>query len=263
MTTGDDMSASNDVWQVHEATTGVAWVVGVGARAGTGGAIARRFAKAGLHVVVTGRTAEKLDSVVAEIKELGGKATAVVGDARSDEGLASSLETVKGLGPLHAAIYNAGGSQWRSGFLELDTAFIEDVWRINCLGGFIMGREAAKLMLARERGSIMFTGSISGFVSRPKLAAYAAAKFGLRAVALGMAREFWPKNLHVAHIVPVGPIDGDRLNSKFPEAKDKRPPDAFIPPEQIAEAFWTAHCQPRTAWTLETDLRPYCEPFAI
>jgi len=257
------MSASDDIWQVKEAATGVAWVVGVGARAGTGGAIARRFAKAGLHVVVTGRTAEKIDSVVSEIKEFGGKATAVVGDARSDQGLASSIEIVKNLGPLHAAIYNAGGSQWRSGLIAMDTAFIEDVWRINCLGGFIMGREAAKLMLPMERGSIMFTGSISGSVSRPKLVAYAAAKFGLRALALAMAREFWPKNLHVAHIVPVGPIDGDRLNLKFPEAKSKRPPDALIPPEQIAEAFWTAHTQPRSAWTLETDLRPYCEPFAI
>lgn len=257
------MTTLNDRWQTREAAQGVAWVVGVGARAGTGAAIARRFAAGGLHVVVTGRTAEKVESVVAQIKESGGKATAAVGDATSDQGLAGALETVKGLGPLHAAIYNAGGSQWRSGILEMDTPFVEDVWRINCLGGFIMGREAAKLMLPNERGSILFTGSISGSVSRPKLAAYAVAKFGLRAAALAMAREFWKKNIHVAHIVPVGPIDGDRINSKFPEAKDQRPPDAFIPPEEIAESFWTVHCQPRTAWTLESDLRPYCEPFAI
>jgi len=258
------MSIENNGTATASAAQAVAWVVGVGARAGTGAAIARRFAAAGLHVVVTGRTQAKIDAVVDEINGLGGSAVAVLGDAGSDAGLAASLDAVKAHGGLlEVAVYNAGGSQWRSGILEMDTAFIEDVWRTNCLGGFIMGREAARLMLPNGAGSILFTGSISGAVARPKLAAYASAKFGLRAVAHAMAREFWPKNLHVANIVPVGPIDGDRLNSKFPDAKDKRPPDAFIPPEQIAEAFWHVHTQPRTAWTLETDLRPYCEPFAI
>ena len=242
---------------------GVAWVVGVGARDGTGAAVARRFAAAGMRVVVTGRTREKIETVCEEIRAAGGDAIAALGDATSDAGLHDALATVREAGPLRAAIYNAGGSQWRPGILEMDTPFIEDVWRINCLGGFIVGRESARLMLPHERGSILYTGSISGSVARPKLAAYAAAKFGLRAVAQAMAREFGPKNLHVAHIVPVGPIDGDRLNSRFPDAKDRRPPDAFIPPEQIAEAFWNVHCQPRNAWTFETDLRPYCESFAV
>ncbi|RJG03099.1 SDR family NAD(P)-dependent oxidoreductase [Noviherbaspirillum sedimenti] len=244
-------------------SAGVAWVVGVGARDGTGAAIARRFAAGGLQVAVTGRTAEKIQAVVDEINALGGRAVAALGDASSDQGLANALQIVKQLGPLRAAIYNAGGSQWRSGILEMDTAFIEDVWRTNCLGGFIVGREAAKLMLPQERGSILFTGSISGSVARPKLAAYAAAKFGLRAVAQAMAREFWAKNIHVAHIVPVGPIDGDRLLSRFPDVRERRPPDALIPTEQIAEAFWNVHCQPRSAWTFEMDLRPYCETLAM
>lgn len=252
---------------VSNEAPGVVWVVGVGARAGTGGAIARKFAAEGFKVVITGRTPAKLADVAQEIEAAGGQVIVAPGDATSEQGIAAALETVKGAGRLRASIYNAGGSQWRSGILEMDTAFIEDVWRINCLGGFIVGRESARLMLQQggdqPSGAILFTGSISGEIARPKLAAYAAAKFGLRAVAHAMAREFGPKNLHVANIIPVGPIDGDRLNSQFPDAKSKRPPDAFIPPEQIAEAFWQVFRQPRSAWTLEMDLRPYCESFAI
>jgi NADP-dependent 3-hydroxy acid dehydrogenase YdfG len=116
-------------------------------------------------------------------------------------------------------------------------------------------------MTARGGGAILFTGSISGMIARPKLAAYASAKFGQRAIAQAMAREFGPRNIHVANVVVHGPIDGDRLNSAFPHAKDARPTDGMVDVEQIAETFWQVLVQPRTAWTQEMDIRPYCEEF--
>lgn len=251
-------------WPVSGGTPpegGVAWVVGAGARQGTGAAIARRLAAEGLHVVVTGRTKEKVTDVADDIRSRGGQATAVVGDAGTEEGLRESLETIDRLGPLLIAAYNAGGSQWRPSMLDMDAEFFESVWRTNCFGAFLTGREAARRMVARGGGAILFTGSISGMIARPKLAAYASAKFGQRAVAQAMAREFGPHNVHVANIVVHGPIDGDRLNVAFPDAKSRRPKDGMVDIDQIADTFWQVAVQPRTAWTQEMDIRPYCEEF--
>lgn len=239
----------------------LAWVVGVGAIQGTGGAIVRKLAAEGMRVVVTGRTPEKVEAIVRDVKERGGDAIAAPADAGSDEGLQPALDIVRREGGLHVAIYNAGGSQWRSSPIDMDTKFFEDVWRTNCLGGFIVAREATKLMLERDGGAILFTGSISGVIGRPKLTAYASAKFGQRAIAQAFAREYGPKNIHVANIIVHGPIDGDRLNTAFPLAKEKRPVDGMVNIDTIAETFWNVLIQPRHGWTHEVDLRPYCEPF--
>lgn len=239
----------------------VAWVVGVGASAGTGAAIARRMAAGGLTVALTGRTIANLEAVKAEIEAAGGLAVLAPGDASTEAGLLPALEAAKAAGDISVAIYNAGGSQWRKSPMEMDSDFFEQVWRTNCFGSFIMAREAARLMAPRGGGAILFTGSISGKVARPKFTAYASAKFGQRALAQAFAKEYGPKNIHVANIIPHGPIDGDRLNLKFPDAKSQRPEDGMIDIAQIAEAFWQVLVQPRNAWTHEMDLRPYCEPF--
>jgi NAD(P)-dependent dehydrogenase (short-subunit alcohol dehydrogenase family) len=239
----------------------LAWIVGAGAIQGAGGAIARRLAAGGMRVVVTGRTPQKVDAIVTDIMQRGGVAIAAPADAGSDEGLQPALDIVRKEGGLKVAIYNAGGSQWRSSPLDMDTAFFEDVWRTNCLGGFIVAREATRLMLERDGGALLFTGSISGVIARPKFAAYAAAKFGQRAVAQAFAREYGPKNIHVANIIVGGPIDGDRLNHAFPHAKEKRPVDGMVNIDTIAETFWQVLTQPRHGWTHEIDLRPYCETF--
>lgn len=239
----------------------VAWIVGVGASQGTGAAIARRFAEGGLHVLVSGRTPEKVDAVVEEIRAKGGQATAAVADASTEEGLAPALAALDGLGAPYVTVYNAGGSQWRPSILDMDAGFIERVWRTNCFGSFVVARESARRMVERGGGAILFTGSISGIIGRPKLAAYASAKFGQRGFVQALAREFGPRNLHVANIIPHGPIDGDRLNSQFPHAKDVRPADSMVDIDAIAETFWQVLVQPRTAWTHEVDIRPWCEQF--
>jgi NAD(P)-dependent dehydrogenase (short-subunit alcohol dehydrogenase family) len=257
------MSESTD-WPKRGGTPpkgSLAWIVGAGALQGTGGALARRLAAGGMRVVVTGRTAEKVDAIVRDITARGGVAIAAPADAGTDEGLQPALDIVRKEGGLHVAIYNAGGSQWRPSPLDMDTRFFEEVWRTNCLGSFIVAREATRLMLERDGGALLFTGSISGVIGRPKLAAYASAKFGQRAIAQAFAREYGPQNVHVVNVIVHGPIDGDRLNSAFPQAKEKRPVDGMVNIDAIAETFWQILIQPRHAWTHEIDLRPYCEPF--
>jgi NAD(P)-dependent dehydrogenase (short-subunit alcohol dehydrogenase family) len=239
----------------------IAWVVGVGTPQGTGGAIARRFAAEGMHVLVTGRSKDKIEATVDAITNEGGLATAVVADASTEEGLQDALDTLDRFGTPVVTVYNAGGSQWRQSILDMDGEFFEQVWRTNCFGAFIVARESAKRMSEAGGGVILFTGSISGVIGRPKLAAYASAKFGQRALSQALAREFGPKNIHVANVIVHGPIDGDRLNTAFPAAKESRPVDGMVSIDAIADTFWTVTKQPRTAWTQEMDIRPYCEPF--
>jgi NAD(P)-dependent dehydrogenase (short-subunit alcohol dehydrogenase family) len=237
----------------------VAWIVGVGAVEGTGGALARRFARGGMHVVVTGRTPEKLEAVVKAVQASGGEASYVAADATSEESLLNALEHVDGAGRLGVAVYNAGGAQSKKSVLDMDAAFVEGVWRINCLGGLVVGREAARRM-GGVGGVILLTGSKSTNTARPRQAAYAIAKYGLRAVAEALAREFGPQGVHVATVIPDGPIDGERMRAAYPDAKSVRGPDSMISIDAIAETYWQLAIQPRTAWTHSMDLRPWNEP---
>jgi NAD(P)-dependent dehydrogenase (short-subunit alcohol dehydrogenase family) len=116
-------------------------------------------------------------------------------------------------------------------------------------------------MLPRGRGSILFTGATASLRARPPFTAFASAKAALRAVAHGMAREFGPQGLHVAHVVIDGAIDGEQLNRRVPQLKERLGADGMLAPDAIAEAYWQLHVQPRSAWTLELDLRPYKESF--
>lgn len=238
---------------------GLVWVAGVGPSAGLGAALARRFAAGGLRAVVTGRTAAQLDQVAAEIEAAGGTALAAPGDVTSEAELTAIIARIEALGPLEAAIFNAGNMHF-SPTLELTAADFERVWRVGCLGGFLFGREAARAMLARGRGTLLFTGASASLRGRPNVAGFASAKAGLRAIGQSMAREFGPKGLHVAHIVIDGGIDGEKLLSRFPDLR-QRGPDALLDIDAIAQAFWYVHTQQRSAWTQELDLRPFAETF--
>ena len=239
---------------------GFAWVVGVGASAGLGAAIARRFAAGGLTVVVTGRTKAQLDTVVAEIEAAGGRGIAAPGDVTQETNLIAIRDRIEAQGPLEAAIFNAGNNRWKP-TLEMETEFFEEIWRVGCLGGFIFGREAAKPMVARGRGSLLFTGASASLRGKPQFTAFAAAKAALRSTAQSMAREFGPKGVHVAHVVVDGAIDGDRINTRLPELAKQKGPDGLLKIDAIADSFWFLHSQQRSAWTQELDLRPFSESF--
>lgn len=236
-------------------------VVGVGPSRGTGAAVARRFAQEGFHVYLGARSGERLEAVAKEIAAAGGRATPVTMDTTRSQDVERMLDqAVRESGSLDAVIYNAGNNRFKP-LLEMEDGFFEDVWRLVCFGGFLVGREAARRMLPQGSGSILFTGATASLRARPPFTAFASAKAALRAVAHGMAREFGPRGIHVAHVVIDGGIDGDQLNQRFPQLKAQRGADGMLDPEAIADAFWTLHAQDRTAWTLELDLRPYKEPF--
>lgn len=237
-----------------------ALIVGVGASEGLGAASARRFAREGLHVVVAGRTPAKLEIVVDEIKRAGGSAEFVAGDAAVEADAARFVAKADAGGTLAVALHNAGGNR-RDSILELEQKHFEQLWREHCLGGFLVGREAAKRMVPRGAGTILFTGASGSLRGKAGFAAFAAAKAGLRAVSQSMARELGPKGIHVGHVVVDGGIKGQRLLSVMPGLEEQRGPDGMLSIDAIAEAFWQIHVQHRSAWTQELDLRPWAETF--
>ncbi|HMR31735.1 MAG TPA: SDR family NAD(P)-dependent oxidoreductase [Geminicoccaceae bacterium] len=241
-----------------------ALVVGVGAARGLGAALGRRFAAAGHHVLLAGRTAAKLGEAVRGIEAAGGSAEAVVADATRQDDVVGLFDRASAPTAGHDAVdlvvFNAGDNR-RAGLRDTDAELFEAFWRVGCLAGFLVGREAARRMAPLGRGTVIFTGATGSLRGGAGFAAFAAAKAGLRMVAQSMAREFGPQGLHVAHVVIDGGIDGERLRRAFPERAAAAAEDGLLDPDAIAETYWQIHRQPRSAWTHELDLRPFREPF--
>lgn len=237
----------------------VAVVVGVGASAGLGGALARRFAREGLHVLLAGRTADRLESLAEEIRQAGGASTAVPTDTTQAQEVTALFERAETVGEsLELVSYNAGNAAMGQ-LLDMEESFFEEVWRVTCLGGFLVGGEAARRMVAQGSGSILFTGATASLRSRPPFAAFASAKAALRALAAGLAREVGPKGVHVGHVIVDGMIDGEHLNSRFPGLREKQGENGMLNIDAIAETFWSLHVQHPSAWSFEVDLRPHGE----
>lgn len=242
----------------------VAIVFGVGAERGLGAALCRRFAAEGHHVLVAGRTAEKLERVVATIRTQGGSAQPVIVDVTSEADVVRAFDRAfspeAGLEPADLVVYNAGNNK-KIDFRELSAALFEDFWRVGCFGGFLVGREAARRMVPLGRGTILFTGASGSLRGKPGFAHFAVAKAGLRMISQSMAREFGPLGIHVAHVVIDGGIDGDRLRRGRPDAITERGADGLLGIDAIADTYWHLHRQARSAWAQEVDLRPFKETF--
>jgi len=237
----------------------VAVIAGVGE--GLGYALGRRFAQAGYNVALAARTADRLARLAGEIQKAGHKAFAVPTDLREEQEVLALFDALESEhGPVEVAVYNAGAN-FRASILETPADMFEKIWRLGCYAGFLVGREAARRMSPRGKGTILFTGATASVRGGAQFAAFAAAKNGLRAVAQSMARELGPKGIHVAHVVIDGMIDTAAVRSRFPERVKDLGPDAMLAPEAIAELFFQIHAQPRSAWTMEADLRPYGEKF--
>jgi NAD(P)-dependent dehydrogenase (short-subunit alcohol dehydrogenase family) len=234
-------------------------VLVIGAGDATGGAVARRFAREGYVACVTRRTAGKLAPLVAQIRDAGGEAHAFASDARKEEEMVSLVERIeRDIAPIEVAVFNIGANV-RFGITETTARVYFKVWEMACFGGFLMGREVAKAMLPRGRGTIIFTGATASLRGREGYAAFAGAKHALRALAQSMARELWPKGIHVAHPVIDGAIDTEFIRSNFPEQYARKEQQGILDPDHIADAYWQIHQQPRDAWTHETELRPWTE----
>jgi NAD(P)-dependent dehydrogenase (short-subunit alcohol dehydrogenase family) len=237
-----------------------ALVFGAGASAGVGGAVCRRFAREGLTVIAVGRTQEKLEKLTAEIRGAGGRASGFAADVTSAADMARAFDMVEKEvgGPPTIVVYNAGNMAAGS-IAEMTDEFFEAAWRVCSFGGFLCGREVAKRMVPGGRGTLIFTGATASMRARPPFTAFASAKAAERALAGGLAREFGPKGVHVAHVIVDGVIDGDLVNTRIPQIKQNLGAEGMLSPDAIADAYWTLHKQHRSAWTFELDLRPFKE----
>jgi NAD(P)-dependent dehydrogenase (short-subunit alcohol dehydrogenase family) len=236
----------------------------VGAGDYIGAAIAKRFAKGGFTVCLARRDASKSQALIEEIETSGGTVYSYSMDAREEDQVIERYAAIeKDIGPLEIVISNAGGNV---NFPILDTTerVFYKVWRMACFTGFLAGREAARHMLPRRRGSIFFTGATASLRGASGYAAFASAKFGLRALAQSMARELGPQGLHVAHLVIDSGVDTafvrERIQARGIDP-EKLPTDTLMKPYSVGEAYWNLHHQTPDAWTHEMDIRPFAEKF--
>ena len=235
----------------------VALVIGAGDS--TGGAIARRFAREGYIACVTRRSADKLQPLIDSIRAEGGQAYGYGSDARKEEDVAALFAQIEAEhGPVEVMVFNIGANV-PSSILEETARKYFKVWEMACFSGFLNGQAAARRMVARGRGTILFTGATAALRGSANFAAFAGAKHALRALAQSMARELGPLNIHVAHVVVDGAIDTAFIRDTFPERYALKDQDGILNPDHIAENYWYLHTQPRDAWTFELDLRPYME----
>lgn len=234
-------------------------VLVIGAGDATGGAIARRFAREGLVACVTRRSADKVAPLVERIRAEGGEAHGFGSDARNEDEVAALVQQIeREIAPIEVAVFNIGANV-RFGITETTERVYRKVWEMGALAGFLMGREVARAMLPRGRGTILYTGATASVRGSAGFAAFAGAKHALRALAQSMARELGPQGIHVAHIVIDGAIDTQFIAQNFPERYALKAEGGILDPEAIAESYWQLHRQPRSAWTHELDLRPWME----
>ncbi|HET8746517.1 MAG TPA: SDR family oxidoreductase [Ramlibacter sp.] len=237
----------------------VALVVGAGDA--TGGAIARRFARGGYAVCTTRRELAKLQPLLERIRAEGGEAHGFGSDARKEDEVAALYSDIEArIGPIEVMVFNIGANV-RAPVAEETARRYFKVWEMACFAGFLNGREAARCMAPRGKGTILFTGATASLRGSAGFAAFAGAKHALRALAQSMARELGPRGIHVGHVVIDGAIDTEFIRESFPERYALKDQDGILNPEHIAENYWMLHRQPRDAWTHELDLRPWMEKF--
>ena len=237
-------------------------VLVVGAGDATGGAIARRFAREGYAAVCTRREVASLDPLLAKIRADGGEAHGFGSDARVEEEVVKLFETIeRDIAPLEVLVFNIGANV-NFPIRETTERVYRKVWEMAALAGFLAGREAAKVMVPRGRGTIIFTGATASMRGGAGFSAFAGAKFALRALAQSMARELGPLGVHVAHTIIDGAIDTEWIAKNFPQRYALKEQDGILNPDHIADAYWMLHAQPRDAWTHELDLRPWIEKMA-
>jgi len=239
------------------ATPKVCCVIGAGDA--TGSSVARRFAKEGYMVCAARRTEAALAPLVESIQAAGGRAQGFALDARREEAVARFIDHIESsIGPIEVMVFNVGGNV-RFPILETTTQKYFKVWEMCAMAGFLAGREAARVMVPRGRGTILFTGATASLRGAAGFSAFAGGKAALRALAQSMARELGPKGVHVAHVIIDGLIDTAFSRTNFADRVAAAGPDGILNPNHIADAYWWLHCQPRNAWTFELDLRPWVE----
>ena len=233
----------------------VAAILGVGP--GLGAAVAWRFTREGFAVALMARKAESVAGVREEIEGEGGTALPITADATDPASVEMAFGRVRGaIGDPEVFVYNAGAFQM-GGVLEIPPDRFDECFRANCAGAFYAAQQVLPAMVEAGRGTILLTGATASLRGSARFSALAVGKFGLRALAQSMAREFGPQGIHVAHVVIDGQINTPGVRERSPD----RAEHTMLSPDAIAETYWQLHIQDRTAWTLELDLRPAVESF--
>jgi NAD(P)-dependent dehydrogenase (short-subunit alcohol dehydrogenase family) len=235
----------------------------IGAGDYIGAAIAKKFAAEGFTVFAGRRHGEKLAPLLAEVEASGGRIVGRSLDARNEDDLTTFLRGAEAVAPLEICVFNIGANV---NFPLVDTTerVFRKVWELACYAGFLAGREAARLMLPRGRGSIFFTGATASLRGGIGYAAFASAKFGLRAVAESAARELGPKGIHVAHLIIDAGVDTEwvreRIRAREGEAAlANLDPNRLMRPAAVADTYWQIYQEPRDAWSFEREIRPFGE----
>ncbi len=238
---------------------GVCLVIGAGD--GLGASIAHAFAREGLRVCVTRRPRhiEAIDKLKEAIRAEGGEAYAFGLDARVEDDVVALMERIeREIGAIEVLVFNIGANV-RFPIVETTTRVYSKVWEMAALAGFLTSREAARRMIERGRGAILFTGATASVRGAAGFSAFAGAKHALRALAQSLARELGPKGIHVAHVVIDGAVDGTFIRSIMADAAEKLMREAILVPDEIAKNYVWLYRQKRSAWTFEMDLRPWSE----
>ncbi len=242
---------------VNRETKGTVLVMGAGDAIGS--AIVRKFASAGYTVCAARRNGDKLGDLVEDIASAGGQAHGFSCDARDEDQVVALFQQIETeIGPLDCVVFNVGANVPMK-ILDTDSRKFRKIWEMACFGGFLTGREAARHMVERERGTILFTGATASVRGGAGFAAFASAKHGLRALAQSMARELGPKNIHVAHVVIDAAVDTAWIAENHPKYAEFKAREGIVEPDDLAENYLMLHEQKRNCWTFELDVRPWVE----
>jgi len=238
-------------------TPSVAVIVGAGDAIGS--AISEKFAEHGHVVCMARRNADKLAPLVERLASRGLAGHAFSCDARDEDQVIDLFTTIeRDIGAIDVVVFNVGANVPMS-IVDTSVRKFTKIWEMACFAGFLTGREAAKVMLARKRGTIIFTGATASLRGNANFAAFASAKHGLRALAQSMARELGPKNIHVAHVVIDAAVETDWIKENHPAYEELAAQDGVVKPSDLAENYLMLHKQPKNAWTFELDIRPATE----
>ena len=234
----------------------IALVVGAGDFLGA--SIAKKFAKEGFLAVVTRRKGD-LTKLTRDINSFGGKAYPFHSDARNEEQVVELMHNIeKKIGQIDILIYNVGGNV-RYKILETSSRVYRKVWEMCAFAGFLNSKEVLKYMIPRKKGTIIFTGASASLRGKKGFSAFSGGKQALRALAQSLAHEVGPMGIHISHVVIDGLIENENTKKLFPKEFEQRGSDGVLNPMDIAELYWNIYKQPKSAWSFETDIRPYNE----
>ncbi|ARU58448.1 MAG: SDR family oxidoreductase [Pseudomonadales bacterium] len=231
----------------------------VGAGDAIGGAIAKAFALKGFSVCLARRSEESVNAFTKSLTDEGLKAYGYAVDARKEEQVENLFDTIeREVGLLEVVVFNVGANVPMSVF-DTSSRKFSKIWEMACFSGFLVGREAARRMVSRNRGTILFTGATASIRGGAIFGAFASAKHALRGFAQSLARELGPKNIHVAHVIIDAAVDTQWISENHPNYEQLKKTDGLVNPADLAEQYVMLHEQPRNAWTFELDIRPWVE----